>query len=87
MVFNSRGVVEQAFFPEIDIDGQRVCDCSFAIHLDGAKLNQTLRCVEAPWVCPREVPPPCNTGVRPIEPNPVEDGPNKRHNSLRDKTL
>lgn len=38
------------------------CDCSSSRML--ASMGRSgLRCSEAPWSCPKNVPPACNTGV------------------------
>jgi hypothetical protein len=37
---------------------KRICDCSRS-----QSGVSPLRCSEAPWQCPKGVPPACNTGV------------------------
>lgn len=38
--------------------GVRVCDCARGVGVSGF-----IFCEDAPWVCPRSVPPVSNTGV------------------------
>jgi hypothetical protein len=40
-----------------------VCDCATPTTLKRASGDAPPLCVDMPWRCPRDVPPPCNTGV------------------------